>query len=181
LIIARIFAGTTQQALYSTILEGIQWVAEQNASVINLSVGGGEFSNAANDFFERLRDEQNILVVAAAGNDGGPMVGYPASYESVLSVASVDESLRRSPFSNYNAYITLTAPGSGIVSTAPLGMDSIALLSVQQKAVSGAVMQDSLPLPTTVEEAIQGLLIECPEFGNATCPGPGGHICLIER
>lgn len=87
--------------------------------VINLSLGSAEapsteeyemVANAA----EEARD-YGVAVVAAAGNDDGGAVAYPAAYPSVLSVGATDtESRALCPFSNRGAGLRLLAPGCGL-------------------------------------------------------------------
>jgi len=48
-------------------------------------------------------------------------MAYPASYDSVLSVASCDMDFSHSYFSQYNSKVDVTAPGNEILSLAPLG------------------------------------------------------------
>jgi serine protease len=57
-------------------------------------------------------------MVAAAGNDGGP-VGYPAAYPQVISVGAVDKSGTIARFSNRGAQLAFVAPGVNILSTVP--------------------------------------------------------------
>jgi subtilisin family serine protease len=66
---------------------------------------------------------EGILHVAAAGNTGncagkGGGIGFPALYESVISVAAVDETNTRACFSSVGPDAELSAPGVGILSTA---------------------------------------------------------------
>lgn len=63
-----------------------------------------------------------ILHVAAAGNSGncsgkGGGIGFPALYESVISVAAIDQSDLRACFSSTGLDAELAAPGVDIVST----------------------------------------------------------------
>ena len=44
-------------------------------------------------------------------------MSYPASYNTVVSVASVDSSEVRSSFSQYNDQVELAAPGTAVKST----------------------------------------------------------------
>jgi subtilisin family serine protease len=67
-----------------------------------------------------------ILHVASAGNGGncagkGVGIGFPALYESVISVAAVDASDLRACFSSTGSDAELSAPGVDIVSTFPGG------------------------------------------------------------
>ena len=61
----------------------------------------------------------NVVVVAAAGNDGLDSPAYPASYPGVLSVAATDDSGVVQSFSQWGSAANIAAPGADIVSTWP--------------------------------------------------------------
>ncbi|MEP6595327.1 MAG: S8 family serine peptidase [Ginsengibacter sp.] len=90
----------------------------------NNSWGGGGFSRSLKNAIERA-NAQNILFVAAAGNDGknnDNTPHYPSSYtnSNVIAVASITKTGALSSFSDYGvASVDLGAPGSGIFSTLP--------------------------------------------------------------
>src|SRR5690606_4595165 len=58
--------------------------------VLSMSLGGG-YSATENAIFQSLYDNDNILNIAAAGNDGNDVQSYPAGYASVISVGAIDE------------------------------------------------------------------------------------------
>ncbi|MCP4496903.1 MAG: S8 family serine peptidase, partial [Phycisphaeraceae bacterium] len=58
-----------------------------------------------------------VLPIAAAGNSGGTNLGYPASYDAVVSVAAVDSSEELASFSTRNDQVEIAAPGVSILST----------------------------------------------------------------
>src|SRR5690606_3054720 len=60
-----------------------------------------------------------VLVVAAAGNSGSSALSYPASYDSVVSVAAVASRGNRASFSQYNSQVEVAAPGVAVRSTTP--------------------------------------------------------------
>ncbi|MEW2181367.1 type VII secretion-associated serine protease mycosin [Streptomyces sp. NPDC005406] len=65
---------------------------------------------------------EDIVVVAAAGNDG--MDGrrrrtYPAAFDGVLAVAASDRNNERASFSQSGDFVGVAAPGVDIVSTVP--------------------------------------------------------------
>ena len=70
-----------------------------------------------NDLEDAINEaySKDIMVVAATGNDGRNMLLYPASYLNCISVGSINKSLDMSSFSNYNAFITMVAPGEDII------------------------------------------------------------------
>ncbi len=93
--------------------------ANQNpAEVINLSLGGtGTCGSAMQSAINGAVGRGTTLVIAA-GNSNANVSGFsPANCASVISVASNTSTGARSSFSNYGAGITISAPGSGIVST----------------------------------------------------------------
>ncbi|GKY93377.1 hypothetical protein MPSEU_000305300 [Mayamaea pseudoterrestris] len=177
LIVARVFADNSDGAAdVSSIIDGINWVYEQGAKVINLSLGGPSAGVTDRNFYQAIRDS-GVLLVVAAGNDGSSTKSYPASYSSCMSVAAVDENLQHAAFSQYNADVDIAAPGVHILSTSPLGLGALATLSFSNAASFGQFMENS-PMPSG---SISGPLIECPGLGTTTCPGSSGQVCLIER
>jgi len=85
-------------------------VPEQRADIINLSLGGGGFSQAEQALFDEVRSV-GVIVVAAAGNDASQVASYPASYQGVISVSAVDIQRRRAPYSNFGSQVDIAAPG----------------------------------------------------------------------
>jgi subtilisin family serine protease len=108
----------------------LQWVINNhtkfNISVVNLSLGSGNYTNALQDSysdeFAELR-ELGIFVVAASGNskDGssGPIrqdgVAYPAADANVYAVGAVDSSDVITRFTQRGDELDLLAPGLDIV------------------------------------------------------------------
>lgn len=84
---------------------------------MNMSLGGSGYSKFENESCEYFYNEKDILIVAAAGNDGDTGYSYPASYDSVMSVGAVDENNVHASFSNFNDRVDLVAPGTSIPST----------------------------------------------------------------
>lgn len=120
--------------------EAFIYAADHGAVIAQNSWGGGDQSVLLEDairyFTERAgydnSDEhfaQNRqigpmaggLVVFAAGNDRtkDAQQAYPASLPSVLTVAATDHDDHRSDFSNYGAWVDLSAPGTDVLSTYP--------------------------------------------------------------
>ena len=114
---------TTSSFRDSDIIDAMHFAIEQEVNIVNLSLGGGSSYNAlVNDVMEQAKD-LGILVFAAAGNTGGSnnseasrtRYAYPASYSSVVSVASISDNLQRSFFSTFNDRVELAAPGHNIL------------------------------------------------------------------
>lgn len=97
-----------------TVADGILYAANNGADIINLSLGSYYYSRAIEEAI-KYATLRGVLVVAAAGNDWWDLPSYPAAYEDVISVGSIDEDGKRSWFSNFGK-IDLVAPGSYIES-----------------------------------------------------------------
>jgi len=89
------------------------------AKVISLSLGGGAPTSIAENFFKDLYENQDILFVAAAGNDGNSVLNYPASYPALISVAAIDSNKNKAGFSQYNSQVEISGPGVYVKSTLP--------------------------------------------------------------
>lgn len=86
--------------------------------VVSMSLGGGRASTTENNAFATAYNE-GVLSIAAAGNDGSTRKSYPASYDSVVSVAAVDSTGTVADFSQKNDAVEVAAPGVGVLSTTP--------------------------------------------------------------
>lgn len=104
------------------IAEGIRWAADHGAHIINLSLGMNMGSEVIRQALQYATGK-GVLVLAAMGNDGGQIASYPAAYSTqvtgMMAVGSTDSGDQRSYFSNYGSWISVTAPGSQILSTLP--------------------------------------------------------------
>jgi len=101
----------------STIAEGVVFAVNHHAQVINLSL---EFSPGvtAADIPELIRalvyaHRHNVLVVAAAGNEGHAAIAYPARAPYVVSVGATTAHGCLADYSNDGSGLTLVAPGGG--------------------------------------------------------------------
>ena len=85
-------------------------VPTQAADIINLSLGGGGYSDTLKRAIEAVIAEGTI-VIAAAGNESSSQSLYPAAFDGVIAVSSITPDLELSGFSNFGAYIDVAAPG----------------------------------------------------------------------
>jgi subtilisin family serine protease len=92
--------------------------AANGADIISMSLGGTRGTNREMRNFDTLY-AQGVLSIAAAGNDGNTAYSYPASYDSVVSVAAVDEANVIADFSQQNDQVEVAAPGVAVLSTLP--------------------------------------------------------------
>ena len=106
-----------ESTIYSTdIIAAINYITrEEKADVINMSFGGYDYLDAE-EIAINAANAKNIISVAAAGNEDSSALHYPSSFDSVLSISSVDSDLAKSSFSNWGSKITFAAPGDRIKS-----------------------------------------------------------------
>jgi subtilisin family serine protease len=67
----------------------------------------------------------NVVLVASAGNNNTSAPQYPAAYSGILTTAATDIFDGKGSFSNYGSYVVVDAPGVNVFSTYPGGYYSI--------------------------------------------------------
>jgi subtilisin family serine protease len=144
------------QARASNLMAAAQMCADNGAKIINMSLGGSSKALPEQKTFDALY-KQGVLSVAAAGNGGDDKDHYPASYESVVSVAAIDSTYTVADFSQFNNQTEVSAPGVGVLSTVPYVPNSFLF-------VDG--------------EAYPALAMEYSPYGTAAGPLADGGRCL---
>lgn len=101
----------------SDLVEGLQWVAnnasEFNVKAVNLSLVTYDYSYTVGQLVNQILN-QGVAVVAAAGNDSGP-VNYPARYQGVVSVGATDAATNQlADFSSRGPGLDVAAPGANL-------------------------------------------------------------------
>jgi type VII secretion-associated serine protease mycosin len=112
------------QAEIDKFAAAITYAVEQHVDIINLSLTLKQDDTGVREAVARAVDD-GIVVVAAAGNQGGEADGnptpYPAAYDGVLGVGAIGPTGQRADFSQHGEYVDVTAPGDQIVMTAAGG------------------------------------------------------------
>lgn len=96
------------------IINGIYYAVDHGADVINISAGsygGGEAYQAAIDYAY----DNDVIVVAAAGNESTSEPLYPASCKHVISVAATRRNNKKMDSTNYGNTVDISAPGENIL------------------------------------------------------------------
>jgi len=99
--------------------EAIRWATAHDADVINLSLGTTVDSELLSEAVEDAEDE-DVVVVASAGNDASSRPQFPAAAENVIAVGSTDLTDAPSRFSNHGSWVDVVAPGEDVVSSYPV-------------------------------------------------------------
>ncbi|MFF8783340.1 type VII secretion-associated serine protease mycosin [Streptomyces sp. NPDC015125] len=112
-----------------SLAAAINYAVQLKVNIINISQGtdaGEEKLGPLKAAIQRAA-QQDILIVASAGNDGASgkeKKMYPAAFQefdNVLSVAASDRNNERAPFSQPGDWVDIAAPGVNMVSTVPDG------------------------------------------------------------
>lgn len=118
---ARVFAvnafrqvnGSSSADAYD-LVAALDWLTEQSVHVVNLSLTGAD-----NAVVKRAVDAvmtRGTKIVAATGRpDSSASYGYPARYDGVVAVASIDARLRASRLSARGQHVRFAAPGVGLI------------------------------------------------------------------
>ena len=120
----------------SDLVEAAYLCADNGANVISMSLSGTTRSGREERAFNNLY-AAGVLSVAAASNDGIERYHYPASYDSVISVAALDSNYTVANFSQFNDQVELAAPGVNVLSTLPFIADGYVLVDgIEYEAIA---------------------------------------------
>lgn len=107
----------SQKTYVDDVLDAIYDAVDvYGCKVINMSwgmPGGDPLLKEALDYAY----EKGVILVASVGNEGTDVLYYPAAYDNVIGVGSVDENKEKSYFSQYNTSVTVVASGEWVKST----------------------------------------------------------------
>ena len=150
-----------RKAHASDLVKAIYSCQDEGANVISMSLSGTSSNKKEQKAFDSLY-AAGILHVAAASNEhvADATVDpyhYPASYDSVISVAALDYFNQIADFSQRNDKVELAAPGVGVLSTVPY------------------IDQTSL---TVDGSTYPGIIVEYAERGSVTGDLVNGGQCI---
>jgi serine protease len=159
------------------------------ADVVTMSLGGSGSTtterNALNTHYNN-----GVLLIAAAGNAGDSSYSYPASYDSVMSVAAVDSNRDHAAFSQYTDQVEISGPGEAILSTVTVGEGRTADITIAgQSYFNNGVVPHNRLTPSgssyasaPVNASATATLAECTVNGTSfNCGSMSNKICLVER
>ncbi|MEJ8632971.1 S8 family peptidase [Streptomyces sp. MS2.AVA.5] len=136
----------------SSVIEGMEWAAAQDAKVINMSLGGGptDGTDPMSQAVNALTASTDSLFVIAAGNDGAngqSTIGSPGTANAALTVGAVDRDDSLAGFSSRGPRLgdgavkpDVTAPGVGIVAARAAGTTMGTPVNANYVAASGTSM-----------------------------------------
>jgi serine protease len=171
----RVFGEDGGWAYSSSIVAAAMKCRDAGANIISMSLGGGDGSRMEKRAFETLLNDNNILLVAAAGNDGTNALSFPASYDSVMSVGALDDKRVVADISQRNAQVDISAPGVAVDSAVMMGTGFEASITTAEGA-----SYDATNMEGSEAKDLQAELVDC-GIGDTICAGAEGKICLIQR
>jgi len=135
---------------YSSIASGITYAADHGARIANISYAYLPTSSAVISAANYMKSKGG-LVFASAGNYNRDEGFTPT--DSMISVSATDSNDNRSSFSSYGAFVSLSAPGSGIYTTQRGGgygaVNGTSFSSPVAAAVAALVMSANPSLTST--------------------------------
>lgn len=165
IIPAQFIADTGGGSLGDAIL-ALQYAAKRGAKIINASWGGAPCVASLHDAFKSL-ENQGILIIVAAGNNGRDIDYYPEfpaafSGSTQITVAAGSRTDFMTSWSNNGfSLVNLAAPGEAILSTVPNGstayMDGT---SMAAPFVSGAAALLWSAKPNATAQQIRQALLQ---------------------
>ena len=177
----------TVAALPRAIARGIGAAVRQGAQVIDLpldpaTLAGGNTPGGSplerNAVEAALR--KGVVLVAPAGDNGAgtDSVNYPAAYPGVISVGAFNSGFTKSVFSSHQPYVTLTAPGDGVIAASgTTGYAKLASTTAASAMVAGtaALIRAQFPAlsPAQVEQALASSTVFHPPAGQQAGSGAG--------
>ncbi|MFC3647251.1 S8 family serine peptidase [Planctobacterium marinum] len=176
-------------AYSSDLVDAIDDCQTAGAQVVNMSLGGPSSTTSESNAMQAFEND-GMLLIAAAGNDGDSTHSYPASYDAVVSVAAVDESGLHAEFSQYTSQVELSGPGEAILSTVGVGDGRQGFITYNGSTTgddrvlpqSRYVQQGGNYVITNVNGTVSGELASCSmSAGNYSCGNMSGKICIAER
>jgi len=153
---------------YSTIASGVTYAADHGARIANISYAGVPTSSAVISAANYMKSKGGLVFVAAGNFNRDE--GYTPT-DSMIAVSGTDNNDNRASWSSYGAFVSLSAPGTGIYSTIAGGgyggVSGTSISSPVAAAVGALVMAAN---PTLTSAQVQNIL-----FTTATDLGAAGR------
>ncbi|BAK17756.1 subtilisin-like serine protease [Solibacillus silvestris StLB046] len=98
----------------STIIKAIDYAIELDVDIINLSFGAKSPHDLERRALQKAVDS-GITVISSVGNSGIEEYYYPAAYDNVLAIGSINQNHVRSSFSTTNDILDFVSPGEKLL------------------------------------------------------------------
>ncbi|HBP22032.1 MAG TPA: hypothetical protein DEA08_30140, partial [Planctomycetes bacterium] len=167
-------------ATVADVAAGIDFAIQNQADVINLSLGAPVGSQVLEDAINRAL-QAGIVVVAAAGNDPVHHEVFPAAYPGVISVTALGQDGKLGFDAVLAEGVEVGAPGEQVITTLPGGVYGFVTGSSAASAyTAGVAALARSRTPTLTGEQVARLLRtsqrEIPELAVAGTTYRFGHL-----
>lgn len=167
--------------------------ADKDVEVVNLSFGGGAWAESQEPprlkkaLGEFVAARPHVAIVAAAGNEHGSSMVWPAAFDGVLAVGASDRSAAwrhhrpsRARFSNYGPWVDVFAEGVDLLGPLPRdgkfdGWSRWSGTSFSAAVVSGRLAQIVLERGCTGTAAVAELLAGTVTVADLNAAGTTGR------
>ncbi|MFX0005650.1 MAG: S8 family peptidase, partial [Candidatus Hermodarchaeota archaeon] len=95
----------------------IKHAVDMGADIISCSWGGSQSQILQESIEYALNND--VMVIAAAGNSNNNIPHYPAAYSDVIAVSATNQDDNKASFSSFGDWVDVSAPGVDILSTVP--------------------------------------------------------------
>lgn len=146
----------------SSIARSIDYAVSIGARVINMSLGyyGTTGDKAMEEALERAY-AADIVCVCSAGNKGGTASHFPSQFSTTIGIINTDKTSKKYSGSNYGPLNFMSAPGTSIYNTIPVGTyGSKGGTSMASAVVSGVVADILAVNPALTVEEVKTILAE---------------------
>ena len=160
------------EAPVSRVIEAIEWAIDNDINILNLSWGVDTDNAELHNVIKRAYNK-GMLIIAAAGNDGS--ITYPAKYDEVIAVGSVDSMAKIAMSSASGDGIELVAPAENVIAYTSFGIltfvSGTSYAAPQITALASILWQQDI---TVSNKCIRELLRQSASpLGDSMCYGYG--------
>jgi len=152
------------------VTQAVRHAIEAKVQIISMSLGSSRTDDGVHSAI-REAAAAGIIVVCAAGNDGGS-VNYPAAYQETIAVGAVDSNGHACEFSSRGKEIAVAAPGQDITSCwLADGYATVSGTSMAAPFVSGVLAlyisaQHKLDRSVNHSDVMKALATTCKDVGE---------------